>query len=58
MINNVIKIISYNIHKGFNVSNRDYVLPKMRAALRERDADLIFLQEVQGKHKKRKLKKN
>jgi len=52
-----LKIVSYNIHKGFNVSHREFILPQMREALREIDPDFIFLQEVQGKHKKRNLKK-
>src|SRR5665648_80499 len=43
-----LKILSYNIHKGFSLGNRAYVLEKMRLALRDIDADIIFLQEVIG----------
>lgn len=52
-----LKIISYNIHKGFSARNREFVLPQIREELLNIDPDLIFLQEVQGRHKKRKLKK-
>lgn len=57
MKQDLLKIVSYNIHKGFNASHRDFVLPQMRDALRKIDSDLLFLQEVQGRHKKRNLRK-
>ncbi len=43
-----LKILSYNIHKGFTALNRGAVLEKIRAALRDTQADILFLQEVQG----------
>ncbi|WP_408098086.1 endonuclease/exonuclease/phosphatase family protein [Peredibacter sp. HCB2-198] len=46
-----LKILSYNIHKGFTTWNRDFVLGRIRAALRETDADVLFLQEVLGEHR-------
>ncbi len=46
-----IKILSYNIHKGFTIGNRDFILEQIRLALRETDADILFLQEVLGDHK-------
>lgn len=45
-----LKILSYNIHKGFTTLNRDFVLGRIRTALRETDADVLFLQEVLGEH--------
>jgi endonuclease/exonuclease/phosphatase family metal-dependent hydrolase len=45
-----IRILSYNIHKGFNLGNRDFILHQIRAALREVNADVLFLQEVLGDH--------
>lgn len=45
-----LKILSYNIHKGFTTWNRDFVLGRIRTALRETDADVLFLQEVLGQH--------
>jgi endonuclease/exonuclease/phosphatase family metal-dependent hydrolase len=45
-----LKIATYNIHKGFSQFNRRVVLHELRERLRELDADIIFLQEVQGEH--------
>jgi endonuclease/exonuclease/phosphatase family metal-dependent hydrolase len=41
-------IATYNIHKGFSNFNRRMVLHELRERLRTLNADLIFLQEVQG----------
>ena len=46
-----LKILSYNIHKGFTVSNKKFILEGIRFALRELDPDILFLQEVLGDHK-------
>jgi endonuclease/exonuclease/phosphatase family metal-dependent hydrolase len=43
-----LKILSYNIHKGFSAGNLTFVLERMKASIREVDADLVFLQEVLG----------
>jgi len=53
----VIKIISYNVHKGFSARNSDYVLLQIHKALESISPDIAFLQEVQGKHKSKRLKK-
>ena len=45
-----LKVLSYNIHKGFSSGNRRFVLHKIRHAIRTEQADLVFLQEVQGHH--------
>ena len=45
-----LKIATYNIHKGFSHFNRRVVLHELRDRLRELDADIMFLQEVQGEH--------
>ncbi len=45
-----IKIATYNIHKGFSQFNRRMVIHELRERLRELDADIVFLQEVQGEH--------
>lgn len=45
-----LRILSYNIHKGFTIGNRDFILEQIRLALREMNADILFLQEVQGDH--------
>src|SRR4051812_7468381 len=45
-----LRVISYNIHKGFSSGNLKFILKKMREALRFVQPDLIFLQEVLGHH--------
>lgn len=46
----MIKVLTYNIHKGFNRYNRDFVLHKIKDHLLEAQADVILLQEIQGRH--------
>lgn len=46
-----LRVLSYNIHKGFNFSNRQFVLERIRQGIRETGADLVLLQEVLGEHK-------
>jgi endonuclease/exonuclease/phosphatase family metal-dependent hydrolase len=45
-----LRVLSYNIHKGFSVGNQKFVLAKIREALRTIPLDLVFLQEVLGAH--------
>lgn len=45
-----LRICTYNIHKGFSQFNRRMVVHELRDRLRTLDADLVFLQEVQGLH--------
>jgi endonuclease/exonuclease/phosphatase family metal-dependent hydrolase len=45
-----LKIATYNIHKGFSHFNRRVVLHELRDRLHDLDADIVFLQEVQGEH--------
>lgn len=46
----MLKVATYNIHKGFSHFNRRFVLHELRECLRELNADIVFLQEVQGEH--------
>lgn len=48
-----IRILSFNIHKGLNWSNKKYTLDLLKEALVKVNADIIFLQEVVGEHKRR-----
>ena len=48
-----LRIASYNIHKGMSFFNRRVVLHDVRERLRGIDADIVFLQEVQGQHLRR-----
>ena len=45
-----LKVLSYNIHKGFSAKNSSYVLKDIRQAIRHAGCDLVFLQEVLGEH--------
>lgn len=49
---NTLKIASFNIHKGVSSFNARLVLSKQRELLRKLSADIIFLQEVRGEHKR------
>lgn len=51
-----LSLLTYNIHKGFALGSRRFVLPEMQAALRELNPDVLLLQEVQGEHQKRAQK--
>lgn len=46
-------VITYNIHKGFGVGQLRFLLPEMRHALSNLNPDFVFLQEVQGLHRRR-----
>ena len=51
-----IKVVTYNIHKGMSPLNRHVRLYSIAIALQQLDADVIFLQEVQGSHQQRSKK--
>ena len=48
-----LSLITYNIHKGFGVGAVRFLLPEMRSALKDLNPDFVFLQEVQGRHRRR-----
>ncbi|HET7731604.1 MAG TPA: endonuclease/exonuclease/phosphatase family protein [Usitatibacter sp.] len=45
-----LNVVTYNIHKGLSQFNRRLVLHEIRERLHGLEADVAFLQEVQGKH--------
>lgn len=47
-----LKILSYNIHKGFDWKNQNYQLLEMKELITALGADIVFLQEVVGESKK------
>lgn len=47
-----LRILSYNIHKGFSLANRRYLLEEIRHSIRLVKADIVFLQEVVGENQK------
>ncbi|UUQ64437.1 endonuclease/exonuclease/phosphatase family protein [Pseudomonas fuscovaginae UPB0736] len=44
-------VLTVNMHKGFTLFNRRFILPQLREAVRSTGADLVFLQEVHGSHR-------
>ncbi len=46
----VVNVLTANIHMGFSIANRRFMLPELREAIRSVAADIVFLQEVLGAH--------
>lgn len=46
------RVLSYNIHKGFSMGNRSLVLQEIRQSIRETQADIVCLQEVVGENRR------
>jgi endonuclease/exonuclease/phosphatase family metal-dependent hydrolase len=46
----MIRVLTWNIHKGFGMANGLLTVDAMRAALDTVDADLVLMQEVVGRH--------
>lgn len=51
-----LKILTYNIHKGFSSGNSRFVLHDIRNELQHIHADTVFLQEIQGEHSGKQAK--
>jgi endonuclease/exonuclease/phosphatase family metal-dependent hydrolase len=45
-----LKVLSYNIHKGFALGNASFTLPEIKRAISSLELDVVFLQEVLGQH--------
>ena len=43
-----LKVLTYNIHKGYSVGNWRFVLDDIRELIQDSDADVVFLQEIYG----------
>lgn len=52
MSDNKLRVLSYNIHKGFSQLNRKYIAEEIRRSIRLINADILFLQEVIGRNDK------
>jgi len=48
MSDTIIKVLTYNIHKGFSMGNLRFILHDIRDLLRQINADVVFLQEIHG----------
>lgn len=55
---NLLKVLTYNIHKGFSTGNFRFVLHQIREAIEISDVDLVFLQEIQGEHRFKQYRVN
>lgn len=51
-----LKILTYNIHKGFNFSNSRFILHQIKEMLFHVDPDIVFLQEIHGKQERHEVK--
>ncbi len=51
-----LRVVTLNIHKGLSLFNRRMVIHELRDGLRKLEADIVFLQEVQGLHEKNALR--
>jgi endonuclease/exonuclease/phosphatase family metal-dependent hydrolase len=51
-----LRVATLNIHKGLSQFNRRMVIHELRDGLRQLDADIVFLQEVQGLHEQHALR--
>ncbi|HXH32717.1 MAG TPA: endonuclease/exonuclease/phosphatase family protein [Bacteriovoracaceae bacterium] len=51
-----LRILTYNIHKGFAFNNRRSVLSGIRTALRKLNPDILFLQEVMGESSEQRFR--
>ena len=53
-MSNTLHVATYNIHKGLSLFNRRLIIHDLRDRLRGLGADLLFLQEVQVLHQRRR----
>lgn len=56
MKSSVVKILSYNIHKGFNATNKQFTLDLIKNSIRNVKADIVFLQEIVGQNELHAMK--
>ncbi len=50
-MNPSLRVLTYNIHKGFGWRNKKFTLHQMRDAIRKVDPDVVFIQEIHGAHR-------
>jgi endonuclease/exonuclease/phosphatase family metal-dependent hydrolase len=48
MTDTSLKVLTYNIHKGFSTGNLRFILHDIKDSLRHINADVVFLQEIHG----------
>ena len=52
----MLRVLTYNIHKGFARFNRGFVLRRIKEQLHKADFDVVLLQEIQGRHLRHETK--
>lgn len=50
----VLRVLSYNIHKGFTATNLNFILRQIKESIQLVNADVVFLQEVLGHHESKR----
>ena len=55
MEKSTLKILSYNIHKGFNSTGRKFVLDEIKTRLQNESPDILVIQEAVGEHTGKKI---
>ncbi len=50
-----LKVISFNIHKGFGPTGLRFTLAQIKEFLHRQEADVVFLQEAVGEHSGKKI---
>jgi len=43
-----LRVLTYNVHKFFNITNSQYILNELKQRMSELDLDIVFLQEMRG----------
>jgi endonuclease/exonuclease/phosphatase family metal-dependent hydrolase len=51
-----VKVLTYNIHKGYGPANWSFALHEIRSRIELSGADIVFLQEIHGLHVQREAK--
>src|SRR5262245_56525891 len=46
----IIRVLTYNIHKGFSTTNSRFVLHQIKEAIEVIHPHVVFLQEILGEH--------
>ena len=45
-----LRLLTFNIHKGYDALNLNFMMTSLKTRLEEHNADIVFLQEVGGHH--------
>lgn len=51
-----LKVMTYNIHKGFSAGNLSFNLSTMKDEIKKHDPDILFIQEIVGQNDKKEKK--